>query len=74
MGEDDAQDRGRLSANLGTAGMGELKEYADRKGVSLTEAVRRALALLKYIDEVQGRGASVNIEENGKLKEVRFMV
>jgi hypothetical protein len=72
--EDSVQNLVRLSVNLSPAVFGELKTYADRKGVSVTEAVRRAISVLKYVDEAQDRGASLNIEEHGKLKEVQFMV
>jgi hypothetical protein len=72
--QDGTQDPVRLSVNLSPVVFGELKDYADRKGVSVTEAVRRAISVLKYVDDAQGRGASLNIEEDGKLKEVQFMV
>lgn len=64
----------RLSVNLSPSVFGVLKSYADRKGISVTEAVRRAISVLEYVDDTQERGASLNIEENGKLKEVQFMV
>lgn len=72
--EDGVQNLVRLSVNLSPNVFGELKNYADRKGVSVTEAVRRAISVLKYVDDAQDRGASLNIEENGALKEVQFMV
>ena len=64
----------RLSVNLRPDAAGELKDYADRKGVSVTEAVRRAIAVLSFVDAAQDRGASLNIEEKGSLKEVLFLV
>ena len=72
--QDRVQNLVRLSVNLSPTTFDELKEYADRKGVSVTEAVRRAISVLKYVDDAQGRGASLNIEERGTLKEVQFMV
>lgn len=72
--QDGVQNLVRLSVNLSPTVFGELKDYADRKGVSVTEAVRRAVSVLKYVDDAQDRGASLNIEENGHLKEVQFMV
>jgi hypothetical protein len=51
----------------------ELKDYADRRGVSITEAVRRAIVILKFVDDVKNRGGTFNIEENGSLKEVLFV-
>ena len=72
--QDGVQNLVRLSVNLSPTVFVELKSYADRKGVSVTEAVRRAVSVLTYVDEAQDRGASLNIEENGKLKEIQFMV
>jgi hypothetical protein len=64
----------RLSVNLGPEVADQLKEYASRKGVSVTEAVRRAIAILAFVDSAQVRGASLNLDEGGSLKEVLFLV
>jgi hypothetical protein len=64
----------RLAVNLSPATADVLREYASRKSVSVTEAVRRAIAVLAFADEAQRRGAPVSIEEDGKLKEVLFLV
>ena len=64
----------RLSVNLGPEVADQLKEYASRKGVSVTEAVRRAIAVLAFVDEARNRGASLNVEEGGVLKEILFLV
>jgi hypothetical protein len=72
--QDGVQNLVRLSVNLSPAVFNELKGYADRKGVSVTEAVRRAISVLKYVDDAQDRGATLNIEEHGNLKEIQFMV
>jgi hypothetical protein len=70
----DAQDQlTRLSVNLSPAVAATLRDYAGRKGVSVTEAIRRAISILNYIDDAQTRGASLNIEEAGRLKEVQFL-
>ena len=63
----------RLAVNLGPEAADVLKEYANRKGVSVTEAVRRAITVLAFVDETQRRGASINVEEDGVLKEVMFL-
>jgi hypothetical protein len=63
----------RLSVNLTQEVADELKEYASRKGVSVTEAVRRAITVLTFVDNAQNRGASVHLEEGGALKEVLFL-
>jgi hypothetical protein len=64
----------RLAVNLGPEASDVLKEYAGRKGISVTEAVRRAIAVLAFVDETQRRGASINVEDDGVLKEVMFLV
>jgi hypothetical protein len=64
----------RLSVNLGPEVADQLKEYAGRKGVSVTEAVRRAIAVLAFVDGAQARGASLNLKEGGSLKEVLILV
>jgi hypothetical protein len=63
----------RLSVNLGPEVADSLKGYANRKGVSVTEAVRRAIAVLGFIDDAQTRGASLQVEEDGVRKEIVFL-
>lgn len=63
----------RLSINLSPAVADTVRSYSKRKGVSVTEAVRRAISMLAYIDAAQDRGASINLSENGTLKEVQFL-
>jgi hypothetical protein len=63
----------RLSVNLGPEVADELKQYASRKGISLTEAVRRAITVLTFVDNAQSRGASLHIEEGGALKEILLL-
>jgi hypothetical protein len=63
----------RLSVNLTPEVADELKDYATRKGVSVTEAVRRAITVLTFVENAQSRGASIHLEEGGALKEVLFL-
>lgn len=64
----------RLSVNLSPEIADVLKEYAQRKGVSVTEAVRRAVTVLQFVDETQDRGASVVVNDEGAMKEIVFLV
>lgn len=64
----------RLSVNLNATVAETLKSYSKRQGITVTEAIRRAVGVLKYIDDAQRRGATLNIEESGSLKEVQFLV
>ena len=41
----------RLSVNLPDEAAAVLKDLADRREISLTEAVRRAIAIYKYVDD-----------------------
>ncbi len=63
----------RLSVNLSPEVADELKQYASRKGISVTEAVRRAITILTFVDQAQSRGASLHIEEGGVLKEILLL-
>ena len=73
LGAEEEDPQVRLSVNLNPEIADELKAYAKRKGVSITEAVRRAITILAFVDETQRRGASLNIDEGGTLKEVVFL-
>jgi hypothetical protein len=63
----------RLSVNLSSDVAGELKQYASHKGISITEAVRRAITVLTFVENAQSRGASLHIEEGGALKEILIL-
>lgn len=63
----------RLSVNLSPEVADELKGYASRKGVSVTEAVRRAITVLSFVEKAKERGASLHLEEKGVLKEVLIL-
>lgn len=63
----------RLSVNLTPDVADALKQYASRKGISVTEAVRRAITVLTFVDNAQSRGASLHIEEGGALKEILLL-
>jgi hypothetical protein len=63
----------RLSVNLNPDLADELKQYAGSKGISITEAVRRAITVLTFVEKAQSRGASLHLEEGGALKEILFL-
>ncbi|MGA9832895.1 MAG: hypothetical protein WBQ71_17405 [Trebonia sp.] len=64
----------RLSINLAPADADKLNGYIKDKGGTATDAIRRAIRMLTYISNAQERGASINIYENGNLREVQFDV
>lgn len=41
----------RLNVNLNRETADVLKEIAEKQGISLTEAIRRSIALLKFVDD-----------------------
>ena len=63
----------RLSINISPAVADTLKSVAKRNGWTNTEAVRRAISILAFVDSANRRGASLNIHEDGVLKEVLFV-
>jgi hypothetical protein len=65
----------RLAVNLGPEDDTRLKEYARRKGITVTEAVTRAAAVLARISAAQEAGTSwVVIEPDGSSRQVEFLL
>lgn len=59
----------RLNVNLNKETAAALKDIADKQGISLTEAVRRAIALLKFIDDERTGGRKIQtMDSDGKNK------
>jgi len=62
----------RLNADLSPEVAKALRELAERQGVSLTEALSRAISTERGLDEKRRKGGKVLIEEGGTLKELVF--
>lgn len=73
-GGDGLMDNLRIALNLGQDQGDWLKDYAARKGITLTEAIRRCLSAMEFIDAAYQRKASMHLDEDGTLKEVLFLV
>jgi hypothetical protein len=59
----------RLNVNLNKETAAALKEIAAKENISLTEAVRRAIAILKFVEEEQDRGRKIQtMDRDGKDK------
>ena len=58
----------RLNADLSPEVAMALKELAQKQGVSLTEALSRAISTEKVLDEKRRKGGKVLIEQGGGLK------
>lgn len=64
----------RFTLNLDRAAAIRLERYAGAKGITMTEAVRRALAILDWYDEAQARKAAISITEEGEYaREIVFL-
>ncbi len=74
MNNDRQEGKGvRLSVNLSAEAAEAIRTITSRRGVTLTEALRRAISTQKYIDDAAQRGARILIEEPDKtLKELIF--
>ena len=55
----------KLSVNLPTESVEALREYATAQGITMTEALRRALGLQKFISKEVAEGAKVLLEHKG---------
>lgn len=66
-------DSERLSVNLAPEVAEALRELAKKNGVSITEAVRRAISTEKFIEDVKDSGGKLLIEDP-KDKNLRQLV
>lgn len=64
----------RLSVNLPTAIMDELKDLSRIEGVSLTEIVRRAISAEKFLRQQVEEGNKLLVLEKGQSKPSRVVV
>lgn len=62
----------RLNADLSPEVAKALKELAERQGVTLTEALSRAISTERVLVEKRRKGGKVLVEEAGELKELLF--
>ncbi|MFF0818412.1 ribbon-helix-helix protein, CopG family [Rhodococcus sp. NPDC003318] len=65
----------RLSVNMNPETADALKEIAESNGISVTEAVRRAISVAHFIEAQTRAGKSVQIEDpkTGKVRELIMM-
>jgi len=55
--------RVKLTVNLPEREMATLRKIAAKRDISLTDAVRRAIAMEQYVDEVQAEGGKLIVEQ-----------
>lgn len=69
---DNPADKVRVTADLPFAEVSVLRELAAQQGVSMTEALRRAIATEGLLQERRKNGSKVLLEKNGALSELVF--
>lgn len=70
-GTDDPPESSRLQVVLAGDTMAALRDLADRRGITVSEAVRRAISAWEFIEEQRDRGAELAVIEelpNGDTK------
>jgi hypothetical protein len=63
----------RLSVNVADDVAGAIDEMHTQHGWTITEVIRRAVSILKFIDDEVAHGGRVLVERDGKIREVRFL-
>lgn len=63
----------KLSINLAKDAMAVLKVLAARRGVSVTETVRRAVAVLQFVEDEVAKGNTIAVLEPHKDGGTRHM-
>lgn len=57
----------RLNVNLNHETADAIKELAEERGISVTEAVRRAISLYKYVEDQTNEGRKIQVaDRSGK--------
>lgn len=67
-----SQDVRRLSVNVAPDVGEAIDVLAKRHGTTITDVIRRAISIYKYIDDETAHGAKILVEKNGTLREVKF--
>ncbi|AYM40176.1 hypothetical protein [Mycobacteroides chelonae] len=62
----------RLNVNINSQTAGALKDYAEQHGVSITEAVRRLVAVGDFIATAQEEGKQVVLRQGDETERVVF--
>jgi len=65
----------RLSIKLSAEAAEAIREVTERRGITITEAIRRAISIHKYIDDANARGAKILIrEQDDSMMELVFVL
>jgi len=63
-------DNTRLTVNLNPETAAALREIVENRNISFTEAIRRAVAIYKLIEDETAQGHKIQINEGTKVREV----
>jgi predicted transcriptional regulator len=64
----------RLNADLAPDVADALQYLAESQSISLSEAVRRAISTESFLQKQRDAGCKVLLEQNGKLRELLFIL
>jgi hypothetical protein len=67
-----SQDARRLSVNVAPDVGEAIDDLAKRHGTTITDVIRRAVSIYKYVDDETSRGAKILVEKDGTFREVKF--
>lgn len=56
----------KVSANFSEEVVNDLKERAEKQGISMTELLRQALATQRFLQDEQARGTKVVLQHPGE--------
>jgi metal-responsive CopG/Arc/MetJ family transcriptional regulator len=60
----------RVNVNFSDEVYGELARIAKSRGVTLSEVLRDAVTLEKYVDDTKREGGRLLVERNGETREL----
>ena len=60
----------RLSVNITPETAAALKQVAERKNMTVTECVRRAVAVWKLVEDETAQGHRVQIDDGSRIREL----
>lgn len=61
-----------MTVNLPAEAIGALRELARRRGIPMTEVLRRAVLLEKYLEDATQRGEKVLLQNGKDTRELIF--
>ncbi len=61
----------KVAVNLPTESVGQLRDYSEANGITMTEAIRRALGLQHFLAKEADKGGKILIERrNGSFRQI----